>query len=142
MEMTKKSKNMAEKKNQLLNISLVLFAIYMLAWGMVYLFFPEWEITSSGSVIFPAGWIRFVGPLVLALGIGSIMVLRNPLKQGIFITTICIGTFLSGLTLIYTVVFEYEEMGYIWRSLISAIVLLILSILFFISLKKSKEILW
>lgn len=133
---------MAEKKNQLLNVTLVLFAVYMLVWGIVYLVFPEWEIQSSGSVIFPAGWIRFVGPLVFVLGIGSIMVLRNPSKQGIFITTICLGTFLMGLTLIYTMVFEYEEMGNIWRSLIPAIYFLILSILFFISLKKSKEILW
>ena len=133
---------MAEKKNQLLNISLVLFAISMLGYGIIYLFFPEWEIKSSGSVVFPAGWIRFLGSLIFVLGIGSIMVLRNPSKQGIFITTICIGTFLMGLTLIYTVIFEYEEMGNIWRSLIPAIIVLILSILFFISLKKSKEILW
>ena len=133
---------MAEKKNQLLKISLVLFAISMLGYGIIYLFFPEWEIKSSGSVAFPAGWIRFIGSLYIALGIGSIMVLRNPSKQGIFITTICIGTFLVGLTLIYTALFEYEEMGNIWRTLIPSFYLLILSILFFIRLKKSKEILW
>jgi len=133
---------MAEKKNQLLKISLVLFAISTLGYGLIYLFFPEWEIKSSGSVPFPAGWIRFVGPVYIALGIGSIMVLRNPSKQGIFITSICIGAFLQGLTLIYTAMFEYEEMGNILRTLIPAFFLLILSVLFFISLKKSKEILW
>ena len=133
---------MAEKKNQLLKISLLLFAISSLGYGIIYLFFPEFEIESSGSVAFPAGWIRFIGPVYLALGIGSIMVLRNPSKQGIFVTSICIGAFLQGLTLIYTVMFEYEGMGNIWRSLIPAFFVLILSILFFISLKKSKEILW
>lgn len=133
---------MAEKKHQLLKITLVLFAITALGYGIVYLFFPEWEIRSSGSVEFPAGWIRFIGPVFIALGIGSIMVLRNPSKQGIIITVFCLGTFLQGLTFIYTVLFEYEEMGDIWRTLIGAFYLLILSILFFISLKKSKEILW
>jgi hypothetical protein len=133
---------MAEKKNQLLKITLVLFAISALGYGIIYLFFPEWEIKSSGSVAFPVGWIRFIGPVYIALGIGSIMVLRNPIKQGIVITMVCIGTFLQSLTLIYTVLFEYEGMGNIWRSLIPASYLLILSILFFISLKKSKEILW
>ena len=133
---------MAEKKNQLLKITLVLFAITALGYGIIYLFFPEWEINSSGSDPFPAGWIRFIGPVYIALGIGSIMVLRKPSKQGIVITMVCIGTFLQGLTLIYTVLFEYEGMGNIWRSLIPAFYLIILSLLFFISLKKSKEILW
>ena len=133
---------MAEKKNRLLKITLVLFTISALGYGIVYLFFPEWEIRSSGSVEFPAGWIRFIGPVFIALGIGSIMVLRNPSKQGIIITVFCLGTFLQGLTFIYTVLFEYEEMGDIWRTLIGAFYLLILSVLFFISLKKSKEILW
>jgi hypothetical protein len=133
---------MADKKNQLLKITLVLFAISALGYGIIYLFFPEWEIKSSGSVAFPVGWIRFIGPVYIALGIGSIMVLRKPSKQGIVITMVIIGTFLQGLTLIYTALFEYEGMGNIWRSLIPAFYLLILSVLFFIGLKKSKEILW
>lgn len=133
---------MAEKKDQLLKISLVLFAITSLGYGIIYLFFPEFEIESSGSVAFPAGWIRFIGPVYLALGIGSIMVFRKPSKQGIFVTSVCVGSFLQGLTLIYTVIFEYEEMGNSLRSLIPAIFILIMSALFFLSLKKSKEILW
>ena len=133
---------MAEKKNQLLRITLVLFAISSLGYGIIYLFFPEFEIRSSGSVEFPAGWIRFIGPVYIAIGIGSIMVLRNPLKQGIFIIMACIGTFLQGLTLIYTALFEYEEMGNVWRTLIPAFFLIVISVLFFISLKKSKETLW
>ena len=133
---------MAEKKNQFLKITLVLFAISALGYGIIYLFFPEFEIRSSGSVAFPAGWIRFIGPVYIALGIGSIMVIRKPNKQGIFITAVCIGAFLQGLTLIYTALFEYEEMGNIWRTIVPAIYILILSVLLFISLKKSKEILW
>ena len=133
---------MAEKKNQLLKITLVLLAVAALGYGIIYLFFPEFEIRSSGSVEFPAGWIRFIGPVYIALGIGSIMVLRNPSKQGIFVTIACIGTFFQGLTLIYTALFEYEEMGNVWRTLIPAFYLVILGVLFYISLRKSKEILW
>ncbi len=133
---------MAEKKHQLLKVSLLLYAIGALGYGVIYLFFPEWEIESSGSVPFPPGWIRWAGALFIALSIGSYMAFRNPLKQGIFVTTLCILTFLNGLTLIYTVIFEYEGMGNMLRSLIPAILILILSLLFFISLKKSKEILW
>jgi FtsH-binding integral membrane protein len=133
---------MAEKKHQLLKVSLLLYAIGMLGNGVIYLFFPEWEIESSGSVAFPVGWIRWVGAFFIAIGIGSFMAFRNPEKQGIFVTTLCILTFLNGLILIYTVLFEYEEMGNMLRSLIPAIIILIMSLLFFISLKKSKEILW
>lgn len=133
---------MTQKKDQLLKISLVLFAIMTLGYGVIYLFFPEFEIKSSGSVSFPAGWIRFIGPIYLALGIGCIMVLRKPEKQGIFVTSMCIGSFLLGLTLIYTVLFEYEEMGNPLRSLIPAILILLLSALLYLSLKKSKDLLW
>ena len=133
---------MAEKKHRLLKITLLLFAIDALAYGIIYMFFPEFEIRSSGSVEFPAGWIRFIGPVYISLGIGAIMVYRNPIKQGIVVTMVCIGTFLQGLTLLYTAIFEYEGMGNIWRTLIPAFIILIFSALFFISLRKSKEILW
>lgn len=133
---------MAEKKNQLLNITLVLFAISTLGYGIIYLFFPEFEIESSGSVAFPAGWIRFVGPIYLSLGIGTVLVLRKPAKQGIFVTSMCIGSFMLGLTLLYTAMFEYEDMGNPLRTVIPAIFILIISLMFFISLRKSKEILW
>jgi hypothetical protein len=133
---------MAEKKHQLLKVSLLLYALGALGYGVIYIFFPEWEIESSGSVAFPPGWIRWAGALFIALGIGSFMAFRNPVKQGILVTTLCILNFLNGLLLIYTVLFEYEEMGNPLRSLVPAIVILIMSLLFLISLRKSKEILW
>jgi len=42
---------MAEKKNQLLKISWVLFAIASIGYGIIYLFFPEFEIELSGSSV-------------------------------------------------------------------------------------------
>jgi hypothetical protein len=133
---------MAEKKHRLLKSLLVLFALYTLVYGVIYLFFPEFEIKAADSDPIPPGWIRWFGGIFLALGIASIMVFRNPVKQGIFITAISIGTLIVGLTLFYTVIFESEGIGNIPNTLIPAIVITILSILFWISLRQSKEILW
>lgn len=133
---------MADKKNLLLKISLLLFALFTLANGVIYLFFPEYEISSSGTEPIPPGWIRWFGGIPLALGIASIMVFRNPEKQGILVTAVSIGSLIVGLTLFYTVIFESEGIGDINFTLIPAILVTIISILFWISLRQSKEILW
>lgn len=133
---------MAEKKNLLLKISLLLFALFTLTNGVIYLFFPEYEISSSGSEPIPPGWIRWFGGILLALGIASIMAFRKPAKQGILVTAISIGSLIVGLTLFYTVIFESEGIGDINFTLIPAILVTIISILFWISLRQSKEILW
>ena len=133
---------MSEKKNLLLKISLLLFALYTLANGVIYLFFPEYEISSSGSEPFPPGWIRWFGGIFIALGIMSVLAFRNPVKQGIFVLSVAIGSLIVGLTLFYTVMFEYEGIGDIKFTLMPAILISINSILFWISLRLSKDILW
>ena len=133
---------MAEKKNQLLKISLVLYAIITLAYGVIYLFFPEFQIEITGGEPILAGWIRWIGGVLLALGIGSIMIFRNPVKQGIFVTSLCIGALLVALTLFYEVIFIMDDSFNMLSTLIPAIVLAINSILFWLSLRQSKEILW
>jgi len=67
------------------------------------------------------------------------MVLRNPAKQGIFVKTLAIGTMLCGPTLVYTAFFELEGVGVLEQTLIPGIVLIILSIMFWIGLKQSKD---
>ena len=133
---------MAEKKNQLLKISLVLYTIISLGYGVIYLFFPEFQIKMAGGEPILAGWIRWFGGVLLALGFGSIMMLRNPAKQGIFVTSLCIGSFIVALTNFYELIFQWDGSYNLLNTLIPAIVLLILSILFWISLRQSKEILW
>lgn len=133
---------MSEKKNLLLKISLLLFALYTLVNGVIYLFFPEYEISSVGSDPIPPGWIRWFGGILIALGIASVMIFRNPVKQGIFVLAIAIGSIIVGLTLFYTVMFEYDGIGEIKFTLIPAILISINSILFWISLRLSREILW
>jgi len=133
---------MAEKKNQLLKITLVIFAIVSLGYGVIYLFFPEFHIKSAGGEPIPAGWIRWFGGVLLSLGFGSIMIYRNPEKQSIFVTSLCLGSLFSGLTLLYEVIFVDLGNYNLLTTLIPSIILIILSILFWISLRQSKEILW
>jgi uncharacterized protein YjeT (DUF2065 family) len=132
---------MAENKNSsVLKVALILFAIVTLVNGLVYLFIPEIYIKLTGSEPIPPAWIRWSGGILISLGIGAIMVFRNPGKQGIFIRMSAIGTLIVGLTNLYEVFFE--SVGNIWYSLPPAIVNLILSALLWISLKQAKAILW
>jgi len=133
---------MAEKKNQLLKITLLLCAIITLGYGVIYLFFPEFQIKMAGGEPILPGWIRWFGGLLIAIGIGSIMMYRNPVKQGIFVTSLCIGSLLVGLANFYEIIFQWDNSYNLLNTLIPAIVLTIMAILFWISLKQSKEILW
>jgi hypothetical protein len=132
---------MTQNKNlQLLKISLLLFAIVTLVYGFVYLFIPEIYVKSTGSEPIPPSWIRWSGGILISLGIGAIMVYRNPGKQGIFVKMSAIGTLIVGLTNLYEVFFE--SVGSVWYAIPPAIVNLLLSALLWISLKQSKAILW
>ena len=133
---------MAEKKNQLLKITLALYALVTLYYGIIYLFFPEFEIENSGGEPIPEGWVRWFGPVLLALSFGSMMMFRNPAKQGIFVLSLCIGSLLVSLTLYYELIFGGREDFNLLTSLIPAIVLTIITILFVFSLRQSKDILW
>jgi uncharacterized protein YjeT (DUF2065 family) len=132
---------MAENKNfQLLKVAMILLAVVTLVNGLVYLFIPEIYIKLTGSEPIPPAWIRWSGGILISLGIGAIMVFRNPEKQGIFVIMSAIGTLIVGLTGLYEVFFE--SVGIIWYSLPPAIVNLILSTLLWISLKQAKAVLW
>jgi len=133
---------MTEKKNQLLKITLALYALLTLYYGIIYLFFPSFEIENAGGAPIPVGWVRWFGPVLLGLSFGSMMMLRNPVKQGIFVLSLCIGSLLVALTLYYELIFGGREDFNLLTSLIPAIVLTIIAILFMLSLRQSKEILW
>jgi hypothetical protein len=133
---------MAEKKNQLLKITLALYALLTLYYGIIYLFFPGFEIKNYGGEPISEGWVRWFGPVLLALSFGSMMMIRNPVKQGIFVLSLCIGCFLVSLTLYYELIFGERADVNILPTLIPAIVLTIVAVLFFFSLRQSKEILW
>ena len=133
---------MAEKKIQLLKFTLLLSAIITLAYGVNYLIFPEFQIKMSGGDPIEPGWIRWFGGLMIPLGIGCIMVFRNPARQGIFVTTMCLASCLVGLALIYEVLFKWDDAYNMMNTLIPGLVMVFVALLLFISLRQSKEILW
>lgn len=132
---------MAQKKNQLLKVTLAIFAVISLLYGITYMFVPQLHVEASGSEPIPSGWIRWFGPILIGLGVGAFMVFRNPAKQGIFVKTLAIGTLLCGPTLVYTALFEIEGAGSVEQTFIPGIILIVISIMLWISLKQSKEIL-
>jgi hypothetical protein len=133
---------MAEKKNQLLRFAIVLFTIMTLGYGILYLFFPQIQIDATGGDPIAPGWIRWFGGVLISLGIGGIMVLRNPEKQGIYITLACIGSLLTSLALFYEVLFvDFEDFNLL-TTLIPAIVLVIVALLLWLGLRQSRELLW
>ena len=133
---------MTEKKNQLLKISLVISAIILLGYGVNFLFFPEVQIKMSGGEPIPYFWINWFGGVMLALGVGSIMAYRNPVKQGIFVTTVFIGSIVTALALYNQVIFLWDDSYNMLNALIPAIVLTVMAILLGLSIRQSKEILW
>jgi len=128
--------------SQLLKVSLVLFTVVVIVYGLIFFIIPDIYGKISGGDPVPSGYIRWHGGVLISFGIGAIMVLRNPVNQGIFVTTIAIGTLICGLTLLYSLSFENVGTGNPWSTACPAIVNLILSAMFWISLKQGKEILW
>lgn len=133
---------MAEKKNQLLKISLVLSAIILLGYGVEYLFFPGVQIKNTGGEPIQWFWINWFGAVMIPLGVGCILVIRNPAKQGIFVTTICIAGTVTALALFHQVIFFWDDSYNMLNTLIPAIVLAVMSILLWLGLRQSKDILW
>ena len=133
---------MAEKKNQLLKVSLVLFAILTLVYGIIYLIFPEFYVKSSGSEPIPSSWIRWTGGILIPLGIGSIMVLQKPEKQGILVAMFALGNLMVALINLYSLLFEIKGVSDPISTIIPMIISFVLAILLWLSLKQSKDILW
>jgi len=105
---------MAENKNSLLlKIVLVIYAVVSLVYGLAYFIVPDCLVNLSGGDPVFHGWLRWSGGTLIALGIGAIMVLIKPKNQGIFVTTIAIGTLLAGLALLYAWI-SIEEGAKVW----------------------------
>ena len=126
----------SEKKSGLLKITLIVFAVIALVYGIIYVFVPQVLVEASDSGPVPSGWLRWSGAILVALGIGAIMVIRKPAGQEIFITTLALGTLFCGLALLYSAIFEVAGIGNIEHTLVPAIINIILSVLFWIGLKK------
>ena len=95
---------------------------------------------SGGQPVFH-GWLRWSGGILIALGIGAILVFLNPQNQGIYVTTITLGSLLCGLGLLWAWINPEEEQK-TWFIALPTIVALALAILLWFSRAKAKEILY
>ena len=133
---------MAESKNVgFLKIVLVIYAAVSILYGIGYLFVPDSLVNMSGGQPVFHGWLRWSGGVLIALGIGAILVYINPKHQGIFVTTIALGCLLCGLGLLWPLI-NREEGSKLWFTALPAIIVFALAILLWWSRSKAKEILY
>jgi hypothetical protein len=88
-------------KIKMLKVILIIVAIIGLIYGLGFAIVPRVWLNLSGGSPVDFGWLRWPGGVLIALGIGTIMVFRKPEKQGIFVITIALATLLSGLGMLY-----------------------------------------
>ena len=132
---------MAENKNSLLlKVSLVSSAIVALVYGLCLVFIPEFMMKLSGAEPIDSGYLRWPGGIVTALGIGTLLVLRNPKNQGIFVTTIALVMLFAGLAMLYSMI-TFKEDYNVWYDALPTTLLLLISAMLWWSLLKAKDIL-
>jgi len=133
---------MAENnKSGFLKIVLIIYAVVCLIYGLGYLFVPDFLADLSGGTPVFHGWLRWSGGVLVALGIGSILVFMKPEKQGIFVTTIALGCSLAGLALLWAWI-DIEKGANVWFTATPAIVVLVLAVLLWWSRQSAKKILY
>ena len=133
---------MTENKNGgLLKTILVLYVLVVLVYGLLYFFVPDYLVKLSGGSPVFHGWLRWAGGVLIALGIGAILVIMQPKNQGIFVTTAALGCLLAGLALIWTWI-NIEEGAHIWFTALPAILTLALSALLWWARYQAKNILY
>jgi hypothetical protein len=92
---------MAQSNNViLLKVALVILGIVSIIYGIGYLIFPGTLVAFSGGKPVEVAWLRWSGGIIIALGIGALMVFAKPEKQGIFVFTMALSTLLCGLGLL------------------------------------------
>lgn len=126
------TKNLSSSK-----IALVIFGVVALIYGVLFLFVPDVLVNASGGDPVPSGWLRWPGGILVALGMGSLLISGNPAKQEIFVFTLALGSLLCGLALLYALFFERVTEA--WFSATPAIINLIVSALLWVGWKNIKS---
>jgi hypothetical protein len=133
---------MSENNNSgILKIVLIIYAVVCIVYGLGYLLFPDLLVDLSGGEPVFHGWLRWAGGILIALGIGAILVYLKPGGQGIFVTTIALGCSLAGLALVWAWI-SIEEGANAWFTALPSIVVLALAGLLWWSRQSAKKILY
>jgi uncharacterized protein YjeT (DUF2065 family) len=125
---------------KVLKFSLLVVALVSLVYGLGYLFAPAMVVKLTGGNPVDFGWLRWVGGVLIALGIGTLMVYSKPEKQEIFVLTTALAHLLAGLGLLYSWI-THECSGTTWFIAIATCLTLVLSALVFWGRSKAKGIL-
>ena len=132
---------MAQNDNvKVLKFSLIVFAVISLVYGLGFLFVPGLLVSLSGGNPVEFGWLRWPGGIIIALGIGCLMVSSKPEKQGIFVTTMALVTLFAGLGILYSWIMQ-EYSGATWFMALPTCLMLVLSALFWWGRGQAKGIL-
>jgi hypothetical protein len=132
---------MDKNKTGFLKIVLIIFAVVCLVYGLAYFIVPNSMVELSGTDPIYHGWLRWSGGILVALGIGAILVFSKPEGQGIFVTTMALGTLLAGVALAWAWITAAGE-GNIWFTALPTIIVLGLSVLLWWSRQISKDVLY
>jgi hypothetical protein len=124
----------------MLKVVLVIYAIVVLVFGLSFFFIPGLYVDMAGANPVDYGWLRWPGGVLIALGIGALVVMRKPAKQGVFVTTIALGTSLAGLGLLYSWI-AHEYSGNPGSIAVPTVILLILAVLLWWSRIRARTIL-
>lgn len=132
---------MAQDDNvKILKFTLIIFAVISLVYGFGFLFVPGILVGLSRANPVEFNWLRWMGGVVIALGIGALMVSSKPEKQGIFVTSMALATLFAGLGNLYSWIMQ-EYSGATWFTALPTCLLLAISCLFWWGRGKAKGIL-
>jgi len=132
---------MAQSNNvTLLKVALVILAVASIIYGFGYLIVPGTLVTLSGGNPVDLGWLRWSGGMLIALGIGALMLFRKPEKQGIFVFMSALSSLLSGLGLLWSWIAK-EYSGSTIFIAVPTILVLVISCLLWWGRQQAKGIL-
>jgi hypothetical protein len=132
---------MAQSNNvAMLKVALVILAVVSIIYGIGYLIFPGTLLSLSGGNPVDFAWLRWSGGIIIALGIGALMVFRKPEKQGIFVFTMALSTLLCFLGLLISWIMK-EYSGSTMFIAVPTILILIISCLIWWGRQQAKGIL-
>ena len=132
---------MAQKDSTaLLKVVLVIYAVVSLIYGIGFLIVPGVWVRMSESAPVDNGWLRWSGGIIIAFGIGALMVYRKPEKQGPFVFSLALAALLSGMGMLISLILR-EYSGTTMFLVIPTVLLLVISGLLWWGRQQAKAIL-
>lgn len=128
-------------KVKVLKFALFIGIVENFVYGLGFLLIPGTLVHLSGGNLVDAGWLRWPGGALIALGIGALMVYNKPEKQNTFVTTYALFFLLAGLGLLYSWMMHEYSGANSWFIAFPTLLKLILSALLFWGRNHAKGIL-